>query len=124
MKKIFAALIALQFSCLQLLAQTPMDGGVWRDNTGKHITRRACSVPRTYSVRGSSCPTLAVARVPTRLSARRAHIYKVETAAQRKMFHVADYVFMADMWNPEHLSDSRHLWIPIEFENGVPVLRK
>lgn len=28
---------------------------------------------------------------------------KVETAAQKKMFHGADYVFMADMWNPKHL---------------------
>lgn len=30
-------------------------------------------------------------------------IYKVETAAQKKMFYGADYVFMADMWNPKHL---------------------
>ena len=28
---------------------------------------------------------------------------KVGTAAQKKMFHGADYVFMADMWNPKHL---------------------
>ena len=49
---------------------------------------------------------------------------KVETAAQKKMFHGADYVFMADMWNPKHLSDSRHLWIPISWENGAPVLKK
>lgn len=51
-------------------------------------------------------------------------IYKVETAAQKKMFHGADYVFMADMWNPKHLSDSRHLWVPISWENGAPVLKK
>lgn len=35
-----------------------------------------------------------------------------------------DYVFMADMWNPKHLSDSRHLWIPISWENGALVLKK
>lgn len=29
---------------------------------------------------------------------------KVETAAQKKMFHGADYVFMADMWTPKHLT--------------------
>lgn len=51
-------------------------------------------------------------------------IYKVETAAQKKMFHGADYVFMADMWNPKHLSGSRHLWVPISWENGAPVLKK
>lgn len=48
----------------------------------------------------------------------------VETAAQKKMFHGADYVFMADMWNPKHLSDSRHLWVPISWENDAPVLKK
>ena len=49
---------------------------------------------------------------------------KVKTAAQKKMFHGADYVFMADMWNPKHLSDSRHLWVPISWGNGAPVLKK
>jgi len=48
----------------------------------------------------------------------------VETAAQKKMFDGADFVFMADMWNPAQLSDSRHLWIPITFENGIPTLKK
>lgn len=48
---------------------------------------------------------------------------KVKTAAQKKMFHGADYVFMADMWNPKHLSDSRHLWVPISWGNGAPVLK-
>lgn len=52
------------------------------------------------------------------------YIYKVETAAQKKMFHGAEYVFMADIWNPKHLSDSRHLWIPISWENDMPVLKK
>ena len=52
------------------------------------------------------------------------YIYKVETAAQRKMFSGADYVFMADIWNPDNLGDSRHLWIPITFEDGKPILRK
>lgn len=26
-------------------------------------------------------------------------------------------------WNPKHLSDSRHLWVPISWENGAPVLK-
>ena len=29
MKKLFAAIAALQLSCLPILAQAPMDGGVW-----------------------------------------------------------------------------------------------
>ena len=34
-----------------------------------------------------------------------------------------NYTFMADRWNPENLGDSRHLWIPILFdESGTPYL--
>ncbi|MBQ9640218.1 MAG: family 43 glycosylhydrolase [Bacteroidaceae bacterium] len=34
------------------------------------------------------------------------------------------YVFMADIWNPRHLSESLHLWLPIGFEaDGRPVIR-
>ena len=29
-------------------------------------------------------------------------------------------VFMADIWNPRHLSQSLHLWLPITFEDGRP----
>ena len=33
-------------------------------------------------------------------------------------------VFMADIWNPRHLSQSLHLWLPIEFDkDDVPVIR-
>lgn len=52
------------------------------------------------------------------------YIYNVVTEKERKLFGGADYVFMADMWKPNELSDSRHLWIPVTFENGMPVLRK
>ncbi len=35
-----------------------------------------------------------------------------------------DWIFMADIWKPKNLPDSRHLWIPITFdENGTPELR-
>ncbi|MCM1107440.1 MAG: glycoside hydrolase family 43 protein [Clostridium sp.] len=34
------------------------------------------------------------------------------------------YIFMADVWNPRHLSESLHVWLPVEFDTaGVPVLR-
>ena len=33
-------------------------------------------------------------------------------------------VFMADIWNPRHLSQSFHLWLPIGFDaEGVPVIQ-
>lgn len=33
------------------------------------------------------------------------------------------FIFMADVWNPEHLSQSLHLWLPIQFaEDGTPVI--
>lgn len=52
------------------------------------------------------------------------YIYKVETASEKKLFQGAEFVFMADIWKPNRLSDSRHLWIPITFENGMPVLKQ
>ena len=37
MNKLFTLLMLWMLSCLPSLAQAPMDGGVWKDNTGKHI---------------------------------------------------------------------------------------
>ena len=32
-------------------------------------------------------------------------------------------IFMADIWNPRHLSESLHLWLPIQFDRqGTPVI--
>ena len=33
-----------------------------------------------------------------------------------------NYVFMADIWRPRHPIDARYIWLPIEFENGLPVI--
>ncbi len=33
------------------------------------------------------------------------------------------FVFMADIWRPRHPSDARYIWLPIEFEDGKPVIR-
>ena len=33
------------------------------------------------------------------------------------------YIFMADIWRPRHPSDARYIWLPIEFEDGKPVIR-
>jgi len=33
------------------------------------------------------------------------------------------YVFMADIWRPNHPIDARYIWLPIEFEDGKPVVR-
>lgn len=33
-------------------------------------------------------------------------------------------IFMADIWNPRHLSQSLHIWLPIEYaKDGTPVIR-
>ena len=32
------------------------------------------------------------------------------------------YIFMGDIWRPEHPADSRYLWLPIRFQDGRPVL--
>lgn len=33
------------------------------------------------------------------------------------------FIFMADRWKPEHPSDARYIWLPVQFENGLPVLK-
>jgi len=34
------------------------------------------------------------------------------------------FIFMADIWRPNHPSDARYIWLPIEFDAaGVPVIR-
>ena len=33
------------------------------------------------------------------------------------------YIFMADIWRPRHPIDARYIWLPIEFEDGKPVIR-
>ena len=33
------------------------------------------------------------------------------------------YIFMADIWRPQHPSDARYIWLPIELEDGKPVVR-
>jgi hypothetical protein len=32
------------------------------------------------------------------------------------------FVFMADRWNKTNLSDSRYLWLPLQFKNNRPVI--
>ena len=33
------------------------------------------------------------------------------------------YIFMADIWRPRHPIDARYIWLPIEFEEGKPIIR-
>jgi hypothetical protein len=33
------------------------------------------------------------------------------------------FIFMADRWVPRHPIDARYIWLPIQFENGLPVLK-
>lgn len=33
------------------------------------------------------------------------------------------FIFLADRWRPENPIDGRYVWLPVEFEDGMPVLR-
>ena len=33
------------------------------------------------------------------------------------------FIFMADICRPKHPIDARYIWLPIEFEDGKPVVR-
>lgn len=32
------------------------------------------------------------------------------------------FVYMGDRWTPQNLTDSRHIWLPVEWENNLPVI--
>lgn len=32
-------------------------------------------------------------------------------------------IFMADRWRPENPIDGRYIWLPVEWEDGLPVIR-
>jgi beta-xylosidase len=36
--------------------------------------------------------------------------------------HDAQFIFMADRWRPRNPIDSRYVWLPLRFDNGLPVL--
>jgi len=33
------------------------------------------------------------------------------------------FIYMGDRWIPDNLADSRHVWLPIEWEKGYPVIK-
>jgi hypothetical protein len=33
------------------------------------------------------------------------------------------FIFMADRWHPENAVDGRHVWLPVQWEGGFPVLK-
>ncbi len=33
------------------------------------------------------------------------------------------FIYLGDRWIPENLADSRHIWLPVEWENGIPVIQ-
>ncbi|WP_188649500.1 glycoside hydrolase family 43 protein [Yeosuana aromativorans] len=33
------------------------------------------------------------------------------------------FIFIADRWRPENAIDGRYIWLPIQFENNIPVLK-
>jgi hypothetical protein len=33
------------------------------------------------------------------------------------------FVYMGDRWTPQNLVDSRHIWLPVEWENETPVIK-
>ena len=44
------------------------------------------------------------------------YIFKVEGNEDK-------YIFMADIWCPQHPRDARYIWLPIQFRNGVPYIK-
>jgi hypothetical protein len=34
-----------------------------------------------------------------------------------------EFIYMGDRWLPDNLADSRHIWLPVEWESGNPVIK-
>lgn len=34
-----------------------------------------------------------------------------------------EFIYMGDRWIPDNLADSRHIWLPLEWENRIPVIK-
>lgn len=34
-----------------------------------------------------------------------------------------EFIYMGDRWNSENLAESRHVWLPVEWEKGAPVIK-
>jgi hypothetical protein len=33
------------------------------------------------------------------------------------------FIYMGDRWIPDNLADSRHIWLPVEWEKGLPIIK-
>ena len=33
------------------------------------------------------------------------------------------FIYMGDRWSPENAIDGRYIWLPVEFDNGIPVMK-
>ncbi|MGV8138042.1 MAG: glycoside hydrolase family 43 protein [Mangrovibacterium sp.] len=45
------------------------------------------------------------------------------TFVMENPFRKGHFIFMADRWRPDNAIDGRYIWLPIEFEDGKPVVR-
>lgn len=122
MNKLFVLMMLCMMSCLPTLAQAPMDGGVWKDNTGKHINAHGGNIfnykgtyywygesrsenGKPYSSLGVSCFT-----------SKDLKIWK----NQGLVLPVSNEAG-SDIEVPTRPSGHR---VPISWENGAPVLKK
>jgi len=85
----------------------------WKPNPGRLAV--ADRLTGDWKVVGNPCRG-AVEENKITFGSQSTHILKVE--GKKDLI-----IFMADRWTPENLADSRYIWLPVEWENGSPVLR-
>ena len=71
---------------------------------------------------GQSTFILAIEHLPLNIEHSVAEKKAESNNVQSSMVNV-QYIFMADIWRPRHPIDARYIWLPIEFEDGKPVIR-
>jgi hypothetical protein len=84
----------------------------WKPNPGRSYVADKITGPWTSlgnPVRGSA------EDIATTFHAQSTYVFKV---AGKK----DSYVFMADRWVPENAAEGKYIWLPIQFEQDIPVL--
>jgi hypothetical protein len=83
----------------------------WDTNPAQHAS--ASSIKGEWTVHGNPC---LGAGAETTFDSQRTFVLPVAA-------HLGAFVFMANRWNSKNLSDSRHVWLPIEIKHGQLEIR-
>ena len=95
------------------------DGTYWMITsgcTGWDPNEHACSLLLASGDLGHNIQILVVEKNRKSLLADRVRMY-FRYREERRL-----YLLWSDIWRPKHPSDARYIWLPVQFENGIPYI--